>query len=80
MQAQAILEMRLQRLTGLERDKVVEEYRELRALIEKLRAILRSDALVLAEIRRELAELRSPTATSGAPRSSTPRATSRSRT
>ncbi|HVR27988.1 MAG TPA: DNA gyrase subunit A [Thermoanaerobaculia bacterium] len=56
-QAQAILEMRLQRLTGLERDKVVEEYRELSALIERLRAILASDALVLEEIRRELAEL-----------------------
>jgi DNA gyrase subunit A len=58
VQAQAILEMRLQRLTGLERDKVVEEYREVSATIEKLRAILQSDALVLAEIRRELAELR----------------------
>jgi DNA gyrase subunit A len=59
VQAQAILEMRLQRLTGLERDKVVEEYREVSAVIEKLRAILQSDALVLAEIRRELEELRS---------------------
>jgi DNA gyrase subunit A len=58
VQAQAILEMRLQRLTGLEREKVVEEYRELMALIERLRAILGSDHLVLAEIRRELAELR----------------------
>jgi DNA gyrase subunit A len=58
VQAQAILEMRLQRLTGLERDKVVEEYAEVSATIEKLRAILQSDALVLAEIRRELAELR----------------------
>ncbi len=58
VQAQAILEMRLQRLTGLERDKVVEEYAEVSAVIEKLRAILQSDALVLAEIRRELDELR----------------------
>jgi DNA gyrase subunit A len=58
VQAQAILEMRLQRLTGLEREKVVEEYRELMALIERLRAILGSDALVLEEIRRELAELK----------------------
>ncbi len=58
VQAQAILEMRLQRLTGLEREKVVEEYRELMALIERLRALLASDALVLAEIRRELAELK----------------------
>jgi DNA gyrase subunit A len=58
VQAQAILEMRLQRLTGLEREKVVEEYRELMALIERLRAILGSDPLVLEEIRRELAELK----------------------
>jgi DNA gyrase subunit A len=58
VQAQAILDMRLQRLTGLEREKVVEEYRELMALIERLRAILGSDLLVLAEIKRELAELK----------------------
>jgi DNA gyrase subunit A len=57
-QAQAILELRLQRLTGLEREKVVEEYRETVALIERLKAILASDQLVLAEIRRELAEVR----------------------
>jgi DNA gyrase subunit A len=58
VQAQAILDMRLQRLTGLERDKVVEEYRQLMATIERLRAILGSDRLVLEEIRRELGELR----------------------
>jgi len=58
VQAQAILDMRLQRLTGLEREKVVEEYRELMALIERLRAILGSDSLVLQEIKRELAELK----------------------
>ena len=57
-QAQAILEMRLQKLTGLEREKVVEEYQELMELIEKLRAILGSDQLVLAEIRRELLEIK----------------------
>ena len=57
-QAQAILDMRLQKLTGLEREKVVEEYRELMALIERLRAILGSDRLVLEEIRSELHELR----------------------
>ncbi|MEM7481152.1 MAG: DNA gyrase subunit A [Acidobacteriota bacterium] len=57
VQAQAILDMRLQKLTGLEREKVVEEYRELMALIERLRAILGSDELVLAEIRKELGEL-----------------------
>ncbi len=58
LQTQAILDMRLQRLTGLEREKVVEEYRELMGLIERLRAILGSDPLVLKEIRRELTELR----------------------
>ena len=39
-QAQAILDMRLQRLTGLERDKIEEEYQELQKLIAELRAIL----------------------------------------
>jgi DNA gyrase subunit A len=58
IQAQAILDMRLQKLTGLEREKVVEEYRELMALIEQLRAILASDQLVLDEIRKELLEIR----------------------
>jgi DNA gyrase subunit A len=58
VQAQAILDMRLQRLTGLEREKVVEEYRELMVLIERLRSILGSDQLVLEEIRRELGELK----------------------
>ncbi|HEV8629722.1 MAG TPA: DNA gyrase subunit A [Thermoanaerobaculia bacterium] len=58
VQAQAILEMRLQRLTGLERDKVVDEYRQLMLAIERLRAILGSDPLVLEEIRRELTQLK----------------------
>jgi len=58
VQAQAILDMRLQKLTGLEREKVVEEYKELMALIERLRAILASDRLVLDEIKRELTEIR----------------------
>jgi DNA gyrase subunit A len=58
VQAQAILEMRLQRLTGLEREKVVEEYRELMATIERLRSILASEKLLLAEIRRELGEIK----------------------
>ncbi len=57
-QAQAILEMRLQRLTGLERQKIVDEYNELLQLISRLRAILGSDALVLVEIERELEEIR----------------------
>ncbi len=57
-QAQAILEMRLQKLTGLEREKVVEEYKELMALIERLRAILASDRLVLDVIRDELEQIK----------------------
>jgi DNA gyrase subunit A len=58
VQSQAILDMRLQRLTGLEREKVVDEFREVMALIERLRALLGSDSLVLEEIGRELAEIR----------------------
>ncbi len=58
VQAQAILDMRLQKLTGLEREKVVQEYDDLMALIERLRAILASDRLVLEEIRKELQEIR----------------------
>ncbi|MDX1501312.1 MAG: DNA gyrase subunit A [Thermoanaerobaculia bacterium] len=58
VQARAILDMRLQKLTGLEREKVVEEYKELMALIERLRAILASDRLVLEEIRKEALEIR----------------------
>jgi DNA gyrase subunit A len=58
VQAQAILDMRLQRLTGLERDKLLEEYREVAALIERLRAILASRDLLMGEIRRELEEIR----------------------
>jgi DNA gyrase subunit A len=58
VQAQAILDMRLQRLTGLEREKLVEEYREVAALIERLRAILASRDLLMAEIRGELEDLK----------------------
>ena len=58
VQAQAILEMRLQKLTGLEREKVVDEYKDLMELIERLRAVLASDQLVLEEIRKELQEIR----------------------
>ncbi len=56
-QAQAILDMRLQRLTGLEREKIEQEHRELLAEIERLRAILGSDALLLQEIRGELDDI-----------------------
>ena len=47
IQAQAILEMRLQRLTGLERQKIVDEYQETLKLIERLRQILSSEPLQL---------------------------------
>ncbi len=56
-QAQAILDMRLQRLTGLERDKLLAEFEELMALIERLRSLLSSDSLLLEEIRAELEEI-----------------------
>ncbi len=58
IQAQAILEMQLQRLTHLERDKIVQEYKEVKALIVKLRKILSSDQLVLDIIVEELREIR----------------------
>jgi len=54
LQAQAILEMRLQRLTGLEREKLINEYREVLELIAHLRAILASEKLVLEIISDEL--------------------------
>jgi DNA gyrase subunit A len=58
IQAKAILEMRLQRLTGLERDKIQQEYREIIQLIERLRAILASKELQMQIISDELAGLR----------------------
>ena len=57
-QAGAILEMRLQRLTGLERKKINEEYEEVIKEIERLRAILGSPALVMNVIKKELKELK----------------------
>ena len=54
IQAKAILEMRLQRLTGLERDKIVAEYEEVLREIARLTEILGSDALVMKIIRDEL--------------------------
>jgi DNA gyrase subunit A len=58
IQAQAILDMRLQRLTGLERQKIVEEYEETLKLIEKLKAILASDRLQLQIVIEELETLK----------------------
>ena len=57
-QAQAILDMRLQRLTGLERDKIEEEYQELVKLIAELKAILADDEKILEIIREELTEIK----------------------
>ncbi|WP_042147635.1 DNA gyrase subunit A [Paucisalibacillus sp. EB02] len=57
-QAQAILDMRLQRLTGLEREKIENEYNELQKLIEELKAILADEEKVLEIIREELGEIK----------------------
>lgn len=57
IQSKAILEMRLQRLTGLERDKIENEYRELVALIAELESILRSEDKINGVIKEELLEV-----------------------
>lgn len=57
-QAQAILDMRLRRLTGLERDKIQSEYNDLMKTIEELQAILNSEEKLLELIRKELIEIR----------------------
>ncbi|HEX7071082.1 MAG TPA: DNA gyrase C-terminal beta-propeller domain-containing protein, partial [Rhodothermales bacterium] len=54
LQAQAILDMQLQRLTGLERQKIVDELMELLKTIERLRAILSSDELLMQIVVQEL--------------------------
>ncbi len=58
IQARAILEMRLQRLTGMERDKIVQEYEELMKLISDLQEILASEPRKFQIIKDELADLR----------------------
>ena len=58
MQARAILDMRLQRLTGLERDKIVQEYDEIMKLIDHLNAVLASMELRRQIIKDELLEIR----------------------
>jgi DNA gyrase subunit A len=58
IQAKAILDMRLQRLTGLERKKVEDEYKETIKLIERLRAILSNKKLQMQLIKEELLEIR----------------------
>ena len=58
VQAKAILEMRLQRLTGLERDKIRQEYEELKKLIKELSEILEHEELRMQIIKDELAEVK----------------------
>ena len=58
LQAQAILEMRLQRLTGLERQKIEDEYAELLKLIDYLKNVLASREMRMAIIKQELKELK----------------------
>jgi DNA gyrase subunit A len=58
IQAQAILDMRLQRLTGLEREKVEQEYLDVIKLIEKLKGILESKSQRMNIIKEELLELK----------------------
>ncbi len=58
VQARAILDMRLQRLTGLERDKIKEEYRELMEFIDYLRKVLESEDMRMQIIKDELLDIR----------------------
>ena len=58
IQAKAILDMRLQRLTQLERHKIVEEHEQVLALIQELKGILASDAKLMGIIRKELLEVK----------------------
>ena len=58
VQAQAIVDMRLRALTGLERDKLLAEHNELLAKIEELRAILADEKLLLGVIKKEITETR----------------------
>ena len=57
-QAQAILDMRLQRLTGLERDKLQQEYDELEKLIAYYKEVLASDEMLMGIVKDEISEIR----------------------
>lgn len=63
VQSQAILDMRLQRLTGLEHEKLLEEYRELLKRIEYFKSILENDEVLRGVIRDEITELKTTFAT-----------------
>lgn len=58
IQARAVLDMRLQRLTGLEREKIVEEYQEIMKLIARLKEILGDESIRMGIIKTELAEIK----------------------
>ncbi len=58
LQARAILDMRLQRLTGLEREKIEQEYAELKALIAHLKNVLEDESLRMGIIKDELQEMK----------------------
>ncbi|HNY89947.1 MAG TPA: DNA gyrase subunit A [bacterium] len=58
IQAQAILDMRLQRLTGLERKKIEDEYKELIKLIQRLKSLIGSKSLRMQLIKQELLDLK----------------------
>lgn len=58
IQANAIVEMRLRQLTGLEQDKLRAEYAEVKALIEKLKSLLENEDMRMALIKQELEEIR----------------------
>ena len=58
VQAQAILDMRLQRLTGLERDRILDEHRGLLEEMARLRSILQDSALLMGIVRQELLDLK----------------------
>jgi DNA gyrase subunit A len=80
VQAQAILDMRLQRLTGLERDKIQEEYQEVLKAIEEYKAILADESRILGIIKDELTEVKKKFGDARRTRSRAIRARSRSRT
>jgi DNA gyrase subunit A len=58
IQAQAILDLQLQKLTGMEREKIQEEYKELKKLIARLRKMLSSEKLILKIIVEELEQIK----------------------
>ncbi len=58
IQAKAILELRLQRLTGMERDKIRQEYAEIMSLIARLKAILADEGIRMQIIKDELIEIK----------------------